>query len=275
MPQKRHKGTGGNQKAQQSKTKREGKWKDAIIEVLKDAKESMSVYEIAEAIEAKALRNVGANPSNSIAATIANQLKNEVIRVERGLYMLKANLVALQDMTIVADERANVVKAYGILWDRRKIDWAASDLKIMGQFTGGQSEKKTPVNFAKEDGVYVLYDRTFPVYVGRTTTSGLGRRLLVHTKDRLSTRWDRFSWFGFQDVNEYGGLMKNSDTPTIDAIITAIEALLIEAMEPPLNRRRGDEFSGVEYIQAEDPEFLRQRKQRELEALIKSIKVVG
>jgi hypothetical protein len=32
-----------------------------------------------------------------------------------------------------------------------------------------------------------------------------------------------------------------------------MEALLIEALEPGQNRRRGDGFAAVEFIQAEDP----------------------
>ena len=38
-------------------------------------------------------------------------------------------------------------------------------------------------------------------------------------------------------------------------VVETMEALLIESLEPPLNRRRGDNFSGVEYIQAADPQI--------------------
>jgi hypothetical protein len=34
-----------------------------------------------------------------------------------------------------------------------------------------------------------------------------------------------------------------------------MEALLIEGLEPPQNRRRGDDFRAVEYLQAEDREL--------------------
>ncbi|MFQ6608184.1 MAG: hypothetical protein ACE5EE_06555 [Fidelibacterota bacterium] len=34
-----------------------------------------------------------------------------------------------------------------------------------------------------------------------------------------------------------------------------MEALLIEGLEPPQNRRRGDDFSAVEYLQAEDTDL--------------------
>jgi hypothetical protein len=34
-----------------------------------------------------------------------------------------------------------------------------------------------------------------------------------------------------------------------------MEALLIESVEPSQNRKRGDEFRAVEFLQAEDPEL--------------------
>jgi hypothetical protein len=36
-----------------------------------------------------------------------------------------------------------------------------------------------------------------------------------------------------------------------------MEALLIEGLEPPQNRKRGDDFSAVEFLQVEDPEIQR------------------
>jgi hypothetical protein len=32
-----------------------------------------------------------------------------------------------------------------------------------------------------------------------------------------------------------------------------MEALLIEGLEPPQNRKRGDEFRAIEHLQIEDP----------------------
>jgi hypothetical protein len=43
-------------------------------------------------------------------------------------------------------------------------------------------------------------------------------------------------------------------------IITTLEALLIEGLEPPQNRKRGEDFSAVEYLQVEDPAL--KKKQR-------------
>jgi hypothetical protein len=45
-------------------------------------------------------------------------------------------------------------------------------------------------------------------------------------------------------------------------VIETLEALLIESLEPPLNRKRGDNFSGVEYLQVVDPEIETLRKKQ-------------
>ncbi len=42
-------------------------------------------------------------------------------------------------------------------------------------------------------------------------------------------------------------------------LIPAVEAILIEALEPRQNRKRGDDLSSVEYIQKEDPEIAKKK----------------
>jgi len=42
-------------------------------------------------------------------------------------------------------------------------------------------------------------------------------------------------------------------------------AILIEALEPRQNRKRGDDLSAVEYIQCEDPEIQKKRVKESLE----------
>ena len=48
-------------------------------------------------------------------------------------------------------------------------------------------------------------------------------------------------------------------------MIPALEAILIEALEPRQNRKRGDDLSAVEYIQREDPEIQKKRVKESLE----------
>ena len=56
-----------------------------------------------------------------------------------------------------------------------------------------------------------------------------------------------------------------------DVVVETMEALLIESLEPPLNRRRGDNFSGVEYIQAVDPQIEATKEKALLDKLRKRI----
>ena len=67
-------------------------------------------------------------------------------------------------------------------------------------------------------------------------------------------RWNRFSWFGVYPVAESGELETEAiGTYNLDMLIVTMEALLIEGLEPPQNRKRGDDFRAVEFLQVEDP----------------------
>ena len=50
-------------------------------------------------------------------------------------------------------------------------------------------------------------------------------------------------------------------------IISTLESILIETLEPPQNRRRGDDLSAIEYIQHPDPKL----KAREHQALLQKL----
>lgn len=42
---------------------------------------------------------------------------------------------------------------------------------------------------------------------------------------------------------------------SLENLITTMEALLIEGLEPPQNRKRGDDFRAIEFLQVTDPEI--------------------
>jgi hypothetical protein len=42
----------------------------------------------------------------------------------------------------------------------------------------------------------------------------------------------------------------------VDVVVATMEAVLIEGLEPRQNRKRGDDFQAVEFLQFEDPESL-------------------
>ncbi len=54
-----------------------------------------------------------------------------------------------------------------------------------------------------------------------------------------------------------------------EQIIPALEAILIEALEPRQNRKRGDDLKAVEYLQHEDAEIKKQKLKDSLEAVLK------
>jgi hypothetical protein len=149
------------------------------------------------------------------------------------------------------------IKAYGAYWSRASIKWDSP--KLLGR----QQIGADPVDLSKQIGVYLLYHEREVVYVGRATDRPIIKRLQEHDKDRLKARWDRFSWFGLYSVSAKGKVTE--DQPTVsdsEALIRTLEAVLIEAMEPRQNRRGGDHFADIEYIQVEDPEIKQDRRRR-------------
>lgn len=253
-------------------------WKEAIIEVLQDAGTSMTRTEIADAIISKGLRTkVGATPPNTVVANISVSITEEgdaspFIRISRGEYALRS----VVDKTTTRETRekeksedetdAGGIHAFGVFWSRDLVHWARTP-KLLGQQRIGADA----VDMATQIGVYLLYDGREAIYVGRSLDRPIGVRLYEHTQDRLRARWNRFSWFGLYPITEKGELI--SDISSIDSasLICALEAILIESIEPRQNRKRGDDFSGIEYIQKVDPYIERAQKKAILKELEGSI----
>ena len=84
----------------------------------------------------------------------------------------------------------------------------------------------------------------------------------------MSARWDRFSWFGLLPVSETGKLGTLPVTFEAAKLIPALEAILIEALEPRQNRKRGDDLAAVEYIQRVDPEIEKKKIKATLDAAL-------
>lgn len=220
-------------------------------------------------------KDVGATPSATVAANLSESLRHDnpspFIKVERGIYALAQTVTTAEaDTAEPVDEAAEdaeemgLINAFGMFWGRDRVLWKTK----MSRLLGVQQSGSVAVNFTAQAGVYVLYDGSRAVYVGRTTEPRMGLRLFAHTRDRLTGRWDRFSWFGVRAVQSDGNL---SQMPTsgiaVGTLIATMEALLIEGLEPPQNRRQGDGFNAVEFIQETDPEVAQQRDRRVLDQL--------
>jgi hypothetical protein len=224
-------------------------WREAISSVLQGRSEPMHYNDITDAIIEQGLKtDVGATPAASVSAAITVSLKNEgdsspFRRASKGLYSLSSS----PPPPVPPDEElgeTGLINAFGMYWTRSNVLWASTP-RILGR----QPRSSTPVDFCAQRGVYMLHDGRAVVYVGRATDQ-LGIRLRQHTVDRLNGRWDRFSWFGVYPASESGKL--NTDAKGIynlDMLIFTMEALLIEGLEPPQNRKKGDDFKAVEFLQ--------------------------
>lgn len=176
------------------------------------------------------------------------------------------------------------IKNYGFMWERQGVFFGKPG--ISGTLLGS-SKRIKQVDFREQSGVYVLYDRHMvPVYVGQAGlgNSKLFERLRQHTKDHLWNRWDYFSWFGLCEVNNTGKLHM-SDRPsrklsgTVISALHEIEAILIQILEPKLNKQGPKWEDTEEYFQIEDDNIEDVSletiyfKQNELEKLLKKVKV--
>lgn len=249
-------------------------WRKAIEKVLGEAPGAMHYKDLTDKIIADGLRSsLGATPARSVNAELTTAIKNEqdscpFQKIGRGLFVWKAK-AGINKLPGSVNEppddenddvQYEVISSFGMFWRRDAVDWSPTS-KILGmQQIGAES-----VDFYKQIGIYLLYDGREVIYVGRATDRPLGRRLYEHTADRLSTRWDRFSWFGLLPVSEAGELGNIPDTYLGIKIIPAVEAILIEALEPRQNRKRGDDLSAVEYIQREDPQIQKKKLMKSVE----------
>lgn len=211
--------------------------RNRIIGALEDERGAMHYTEIAGRINAL---------SSSVSGTISLVIQKEgdkspIVSTGYGYYDLRDN-----------DEKRGLVKAFGMFWDAQQVNWKSTAPEILGKLPND----KKHIDFYNQKGVYVLHDGYRSVYVGQTTT--LGKRLKEHTNDRKHGRWDKFSWFGFCPVKDDGSFGDVAET-TVDVIdggirslTTLLEGVLIEVVEPPLNRQQGKGLKGNQYMQATD-----------------------
>ncbi|MGV1003652.1 MAG: hypothetical protein ACOYEV_02560 [Candidatus Nanopelagicales bacterium] len=86
-------------------------------------------------------------------------------------------------------EQMGLINTFGMFWRRSEVNWAQKSVKLLGIQQVGSQE----IDFGEQAGVYLLYDGVRILYVGRVTEPRLDSRLWEHTRDRLMSRWDRFS----------------------------------------------------------------------------------
>ena len=260
-------------------------WQKAIQKVLAGSTAPLHYKEITDRILADGLReNIGATPVATVSAQITQSIKKEgskspYVRVAKGTYALAVKPTesaanaqvpsaaqAIQDTPVEdydVDEQYAVFTAFGMFWRRESVEWSRNP-----NLLGMQQIGATPVDFNNQRGIYLLYDGREVIYVGRVTDRALGLRLFEHTVDRLATRWNRFSWFGLVPVTDSGSLGTMPDNYDSSKLVPALEAILVEALEPRQNRKRGDDLAEVEYVQMVDPAIEKRKLKAAMDQLI-------
>lgn len=143
----------------------------------------------------------------------------------------------------------NLIQNYGLFWRRDAVDWKRSG-SLLGR--GVRAKRKGDVDFREQRGIYALYDDTFRlVYVGQAGRGQrrLFRRLRSHTITDMAERWSRFSWFGIVPVDEEAKALRvdwpEEQSTKTGSILDHLEAILITAAEPVLNKKGGIFGEGV------------------------------
>ncbi|RQV91970.1 MAG: hypothetical protein EH224_16840, partial [Calditrichaeota bacterium] len=246
-------------------------------------KKQLHYTEIAEIIAERGYRkSLGATPQDTVSANLTTDIntkkeKSIFAKTAKGYYILRKflnqsdynvvddNEPEIVDNKIVTKDNHKIINAFGIYWNRNLVDWKTSKPDLLGIQQIGASE----VNFKDQIGIYLLLDSRETIYVGQAIEQPFGKRLKDHTTDRLAGRWDRFSWFGFYPVTEDAKL--NLDLKfkefTIQNLGDILEAILIESIEPRQNRKQGNSFVGLEYLQKEAPEFKKNRAKQMFQEL--------
>lgn len=264
----------------------EKSWKEAIKKVLAESGTPLHYTEISEQILSRGYyKTDGATPAATVSECMGSSIKHDgekspFMRVGKGIFALKNSPAAIipgstpistpiskqKKLETLAESDVessdSIIHSCGMYWQRDLVVWR-NDPKMYGK----QQALSKPVDFGKQKGIYILYDHHTVVYIGRTIDRPLGKRLFEHTVDRLGSRWNRFSWFGLLDVTQEGNLRENTLNISLASLVATLESLLIEALEPPQNRKRGDDFSTIEYIQDIDPEL----KEKEIRATLQAI----
>ena len=232
-------------------------WREAIEFVLRRSGRAMHyALEITkEILDEGLVYPRGHDPKQTVSRELTTSIRKEgerspFIRVMPGYYQHRESFQGPSAEGQPPDTEDNedepgggIITSFGMYWNRSDVNW-----RVNGQLLGSQHYNAGTVNFWEQTGVYLLYNHNQMIYVGRTENA-LGQRLFQHTTDRLKGRWNQFSWFGLRPIRDNGTLGEAPIQYNSALMIPVLEAVLIEACEPGQNRRRGDDFGAIEYIQ--------------------------
>ena len=151
-----------------------------------------------------------------------------------------------------------LIKAYAQNWNPNIINWCSRGRNNAASLMG-QVKVKTKwhnINFWNTKVIYVLYDNYKCTYVGKALDRGFGIRLKEHLSDRLSNRWDTFSFYSLSTINVTTGETRAPGTRQIssETMINSLEAISILIADPSLNRKRESLKDALEIYQLQGTE---------------------
>ena len=168
------------------------------------------------------------------------------------------------------------------MWERDSVAWwgvrgKAGHLKGIGPI-GFAQKNQIEADFRRQIGVYVLYRENQIIYVGQAGSGNndLYSRLKNHLTDHLADRWDKFSWFGILNVNKNGSLSKQKGDVNrnlnADDVLDLIEGLMINVLEPPLNKQ-GARWKGIDQYRQSIDGWDAMTEKEMLEAIAEKLKI--
>ena len=255
------------QEGQRLMDTQEPTWEKAIAQILEASSGPMHYRDIAHAILANGIKTSdGYTPDRTVVAILSGRMSNDgtVVRLGQGVYQLASGPADEANGGDDSPEIENAVitiASYGLYWEKTKVLWwpgHTGRIRLLGK----AMDAKEPVDFADQQGIYLLHKGMDVMYVGRAAgeNRALFYRLRAHHDDlSKAPLWDRFSWFGFREVQSNGELknLDDSSVVPIKGLITILETTLIQSCLPRLNGQRG-ELLGTIYQQVKDPALKRQ-----------------
>ena len=150
-----------------------------------------------------------------------------------------------------------MIQSIGLFWRRDNVFWGRGNQAGMLLGVPAGNVTAEAADFREQVGIYALYAEYEIVYVGQTGNGNqkLLHRLKQHRSDDLAERWDRFSWFGLRRVLNSGRLsnVNQATHPSLRITLDHMEAILIHAAEPRMNRQGGRFGEAVtRYLQVRD-----------------------
>lgn len=157
------------------------------------------------------------------------------------------------------------IKNYGHFWSRDLVDWGSRGKGNQGSILGAlrSNAEESDADFREQIAIYVLFNGSREVvYIGQTGKGNqrLFSRLRQHARGPMRDRWHNFSWFGFLEADTKSGKLVEAENPEAAvkgshlAALDEIEAVLMQIVEPRLNKRGPNWKDTIEYYQFSDAE---------------------